>query len=161
MPNGDAGIFIDSAAYTMIGGPLVSDRNIVSGNGREGIRIKDGGHHNTIVGNYIGTDASGAIAIGNGQSGIELEASSNTVGGESPGQRNVVSGNGDNGVRISDVSDNIVIGNYIGTNAAGNMTLPNRIDGVEIVNGASNNAIGGDKPAHCNFISAIVVAASA
>ena len=75
------------------------------------------------------------------------------LAGRVPARRNVVSGNGDNGVRISDVSDNIVIGNYIGTNAAGNMTLPNRIDGVEIVNGASNNAIGGDKPAHRNVIS--------
>jgi hypothetical protein len=73
---------------------------------------------------------------------------SNIIGTNSDGQgdsaeRNVISGNDDSGVAINGVgtSQNIVAGNYIGVNAAGDASLPNN-DGVYLLAGASNNRIG-------------------
>ncbi|HEY1381893.1 MAG TPA: LamG-like jellyroll fold domain-containing protein, partial [Gemmataceae bacterium] len=58
-----------------------------------GILVQTGGG-NVIAGNYVGTDAAGAAALGNGAQGVVLNgASGNTVGGTDPGARNVISGN--------------------------------------------------------------------
>src|SRR5262249_12982761 len=84
-----------------------------------GIEILSG--NNQVVGNYIGTDFTGTIAVGN-VTGVEIlgGASHNTVGGTTTGARNVISGNA-NGVAIQDAGTkaNLVQGNYIGTDVTG------------------------------------------
>ena len=57
------------------------------------------GGANLVRGNFIGTDPSGQVAVGVGGSGVHVAASSdpsadagNFVGGESPEDRNVISG---------------------------------------------------------------------
>ena len=47
-----------------IGGTAAGDSNIISGNYLRGIDI--GGSDELVEGNYIGTDITGMIAIGNG-----------------------------------------------------------------------------------------------
>ena len=60
-----------------------------------------GGNYNRIVGNYVGTDASGTLARGNQEIGvIILEASHNRIGGPSPEAGNVIAANGWAGVAI-------------------------------------------------------------
>ena len=56
----------------------------------------------------------------------------NRIGGSTPGERNIISGNGGRGVVIrgSGTMSNTVSGNYIGTNASGTASLPNAFEGV-------------------------------
>ena len=99
-----------------------------------------------IVGNYIGTNASGSAAAGNNSYGIHLLSNSNTVGGTTAADRNVVSGNGIDGIFVDTASSNVIQGNYIGTNATGTTGIGNAEDGIWL-NNASNNTIGGATPA--------------
>jgi hypothetical protein len=117
--------------------------------------------NNTIAGNYIGTDSSGTADRGNGSlalftSGILLEngSSGNTIGGTTAADRNVISGNEYSGIAISAIgtSNNIVIGNYIGTAVDGVTLLGNTRWGVIVWNGASNNRIGGTASGEGNVI---------
>jgi titin len=79
----------------------------------------------------------------------------NTVGGDTEGERNVISGNDRQGVVIADdgTDNNVVCGNYIGTNANGSAALGNSWDGVWISNGAQNNTVGGQTSGERNVIS--------
>jgi titin len=150
-PN-DEGIRL-SAGNNTIGGLTPGERNVISGNTRWGIRIL--APNNRVLGNYIGTDSAGMAALGNGYSAIQIQAATNRVGGTAPGARNILSGNGENGLLIRDGGglSNIVEGNYIGLSAVGT-ALPNSRRGVEIINGAANNVIGGAAAGARNIISA-------
>ena len=92
-----------------------------------------------VLGNFIGTNASGAN-LGNTGDGVLIDsvASNNTIGGA-----NTIGFNG-TGIEIlgSGAISNVVLGNFIGTNASG-ANLGNTGDGVLIDNLASNNTIGG------------------
>ena len=97
-----------------------------------------------------------AITHGNLTGVVTLDgASNNTVGGMTPGERNVVSGNLGSGVVLSGLgtSGNVILGNYIGLNAAGDTAVPNFGEGVELNGDASGNTIGGSAPGAGNVIS--------
>jgi len=85
--------------------------------------VLDGYGGDTVVGNYIGTDASGSVLRGN-NGGIVILSGNNTIGGASSAARNVISNGGDS-IDISGTaaSGNVVEGNFIGTNAAGTASL--------------------------------------
>ena len=79
----------------------VSDRNVISGNLFAGIELFGTATLNLVYGNYIGLDATGTLDRGNDQEGIDLEfAGGNTIGGPLAGQRNIISGNGSDGIEI-------------------------------------------------------------
>ncbi|MGH2626466.1 MAG: right-handed parallel beta-helix repeat-containing protein, partial [Anaerolineales bacterium] len=65
------------------------------------------------------------------------------IGGPDPSQRNIISGNAQDGVslRVPGTSDHQVIGNYIGVDASGETSLGNGGTGVAIEYGATDNAI--------------------
>jgi hypothetical protein len=110
---------------------------------------------NLVRGNYIGTDASGALDLGNTGDGVFISgAPGNTVGGTVAGARNVISGNDQEGVQIYDTAaaGNLVQGNYIGTDQTGATGLGNGLDGV-FINGSPTNTIGGVTAAARNVIS--------
>ena len=119
-----------------IGGTTIADRNLISGNGNTGLRITT--NSNTVLGNYIGTDVSGNAALGNGNQGLRLDSSNNTVGGTAPGEGNLISGNRDIAIRITGGGNNKVIGNRMGTNAAGTGNLGNDAGGVHVFAGTGN-----------------------
>ncbi len=100
-----------------------------------------------VAGNFIGTDISGTVALGNTGDGLLVQggAYNDTIGGTTPGSGNVISGNLQNGVVISGsgTSGNLLDGNYIGTNATGTAALANGGGGLIVQNGANNNTIGG------------------
>src|SRR5205823_9348893 len=114
-----------------------------------------GADGNTLSGNLIGTNAAGTAAVSN-RMGIALETANNVVGGVTAGDRNVISGNDGPGVRLAGptATGNQLLGNFIGTNAAGTLGLGNAGDGVFITGGASSNTIGGTVAAAGNVISA-------
>jgi hypothetical protein len=156
--NGWAGVAINSGAQSnIIGGSVVAARNIISGNGNQGLAMGDAGTSGNVVeGNYIGVDVSGEHPIRNDWAGVNLYggAAGNLVGGTLPGMGNIVSGNGDQGILLGDVGTdaNTVQGNWIGLDAAGLVAISNGWSGVELYNGPSGNLVGGYGSAR-NFIS--------
>jgi parallel beta-helix repeat protein len=128
------------ASYNVIGGTLSEDRNIVSGNQGgmpnptcgAGIAVNYA-FHNQIIGNYVGTDINGMVALGNAVHGVEFVdgAQGNVIDG------NVISGNGWAGVqgRGSGTMSNTVSGNYIGTNATGTGDIGNTDAGIYLSSG--------------------------
>jgi hypothetical protein len=143
------GVALGSGANT-IGGSSAAERNVISGND---IGVFLEGPSNIIQGNYIGTNAAGTAAIPNATGLLILSgAQNNTIGGTSAAERNVISGNTNRGVEISDGGNgNSVKGNYIGTNAAGTAAIPNGT-GVGITANAQNNTIGGTAAGEGNLI---------
>ncbi|MBU1943715.1 MAG: right-handed parallel beta-helix repeat-containing protein [Actinobacteria bacterium] len=107
-----------------------------------------------VEGNYIGTDVLGAAALGNGF-GVYLpnSANANTIGGTTAGQRNIISGNTDDGVVIDGSTGNNIQGNYIGTDVNGTAALKNGLSGMYLCNNADSNTIGGTTAGHRNIIS--------
>ena len=109
---------------------------------------------NVIEGNFIGLGADGATDLSNAANGITVStgSNSNTIGGTTAAQRNVVSGNSINGITLAGgVSANIVRGNYVGTNAAGTAPVANDENGIEL-NNASGNTIGGTAAGAGNLV---------
>jgi len=148
----------DSAAKNTVGGTVAGARNLISGNNAIGVKITGAGTtKNLVQGNFIGTDRTGNADLGNGGDGVLIDsaAASNTVGGSVAAARNVISGNNANGVEITDAgtTNNVVAGNFIGSNAAGTAQLGNTLNGVSIRAGAADNQVGGSVTAARNIIS--------
>ena len=118
---------------------------------RHGINLTVGGSC-AVYGNYIGTDVTGIVGLGNNGHGIYIDSSTtNSVGGPLAGQRNVIAANGQSGVRLTNNANiNFVVANYIGTNASGTAALGNA-RGIDI--DAANNTIGGTGAGNGNVIS--------
>ena len=147
-PNYD-GVAIESQDNT-VGGIAPADRNVISGNLVRGV-IFDFDDGSAVRGNFIGTDRTGTLALGNGE-GIHsfALATNNFIGGAAAGARNVISGNG-TGMTISSTGF-FIQGNHIGTDATGTVAVPNTGNGLFLNNG-SGNIVGGTGPTAGNIIS--------
>jgi hypothetical protein len=155
----------------VIGGTTPDARNIISGNGlspaipnsptaASGIFARGTGE--LIEGNYIGTDATGTIALGNGPTQTnygggaiyvseDADASGTTIGGTAPGAGNLISGNavGINATNFKSGPLPVIQGNLIGTDATGTQALGNYIG----INTDGPFLIGGTTPSTRNIIS--------
>jgi Bacterial Ig-like domain (group 3)/PKD domain len=143
--NGFAGVLADYSASNTIGGGTPDTRNVISGNLGAGVSMQGfAASGNQVLGNMIGTDPTGQIAVANTGDGVYVvTGSKNTIGGNVTGSRNIISGNQGSGVHfVRFASQDVVEGNYIGTNSAGTAAVPNVKDGVWIQNGAQYNLIG-------------------
>ncbi len=157
----NSGVYISSgASYNIIGGNAVGEGNLISGQGSGVVLEHEGTVGNTISGNLIGVNAAGTGALGNIAYGVEIRSGpqDNTIGGDTPAERNVISANSLTGVSIGDFSDagtsgNVVSGNYIGTDITGTVDLGNGNSGVTIDNDAINNTVGGVAVGTGNVIS--------
>ncbi len=95
-----------------------------------------------IAGNYIGTDVSGLIANGNGNEGVAITGDNTLIGGSTEADRNVISGNEDDGIGVSgDAVGTSIRLNYIGTGATGYTSLGNGDDGISLVNGSGTSIV--------------------
>jgi hypothetical protein len=128
--------------------------NVVSGNVNLGIWVEGAGEsQNLVAGNLVGTYATGLGALSNG-GGIALSSNNNTVGGTTAGARNIISGNANGngtGIGIDGGQNNLVEGNYIGTDITGPTTLGGQA--VGIMCNYPSNTIGGSTAAARNVIS--------
>ncbi len=117
-----------------------------------GILLRNTNQH-TIAGNFIGTDVTGTIDLGNTEDGIGIDNSDlNTIGGSTAASRNVISGNDINGMTLlNNSANNTIAGNFIGTNAPGTASLGNALEGIDIR--SVNNSIGGTAEGEANVIS--------
>jgi hypothetical protein len=97
----------------------------------------------TLEGCFIGTDVLGTSAKGNGGGVIIDDGEGNVIGGTTLAARNLISGNNDTGIFVSEPANgNTIQGNLIGTTKDGTTALGNRT-GIHVV-GGSNNTIGGN-----------------
>ncbi len=164
--NGNAGVEISGAAANQIGGTASATRNVISGNGYNGVILTGAGTTgNVIQGNYIGTDASGTLARGNIQDGLELlSVTNNQIGGTNSGALtldagNLISGNnanaltsGNDGIYLTNSAQNVIQGNRIGTDVTGKLSLQNSWNAIETAS-ASSNQIGGVTSGTGNLLS--------
>jgi parallel beta-helix repeat protein len=167
LKNCGTGVWIEGPNNT-VGGTVSEARNVISGNGGLGLSIDWVGQPtlttgNKVVGNYIGTDASGTHDLGNGDysCGVGIfQAPNTTIGGTASGAGNLISGNSC-GVDISNADGNEVKGNTIRDNAfagvriwfgddntvggtgsdAGNQIFNNGDDGVFVEDGTGNRIL--------------------
>ena len=150
--NGGDGLSSEAAGIT-VGGPAVTDGNIISGNTGHGIRF----YHNfydeigdpsvSCRNNLIGTDSSGTVARGNSAGGILVDLHDWIDDGIPPtgdpqvlvvigatGAGNVISGNGGHGVTVME-SNALLLGNLIGVTRSA-APLGNASSGVRVINSA-------------------------
>jgi len=150
------GVVIENARSNIVGSLDDFGRNIISGNRDFGLLI--GGEFaeaNQVIGNRIGTDATGRLAITNFGVGVYLiECSRNWIGGTEPGAMNLVSGNHSEGIALggSRCVGNVIQGNFVGTDIAGRSSIANFYNGINI-GGARSNLLGGSIVGAGNLIS--------
>lgn len=161
-PNGAAlgnavsGLWLDQTGSNTIGGLADGDRNIISGNTGDGIKLNfsDG---NYVLNNFIGTNSSGAAAMANTGSGLKINMSNgNFIGslGLAAGsfRSNLISGNSGNGIWLTYGADNLIGGNVIGGNVSGTIALANQQSGILLGVGSTANTVGGVNQATGNLI---------
>ncbi len=145
----------------LVGGTTAAARNIISTAEGDGVSAgsSGGGGINRVQGNFIGTDVTGTIALGNKFVGVFVGGSNILVGGTTTGAGNVISATtgdanfGADGVLPSGGIGVLVQGNRIGTNASGTAALGNMRFGVYQGNAGSFDIIGGTVPTARNIIS--------
>ena len=155
--NGGGGVYLISAGSNTIGGTVAGDGNVISGNNGDGVNIDSKTTGTIIEGNYIGTNAAGTTALANDGTGVNVLGMSNTIGGSVAGAGNVVSGNSAAGISLDGTyltgsNNNIVEGNYVGTDYTGANAVSNGNDGIYVDN-ATTDTIGGTTTADRNVIS--------
>ena len=155
--NQGTGIVIEEAPGNLIGGTSAGARNVVSANFLGIVLVSPNAKGNRIEGNYVGTDVTGTVALGNVHSGISVNnAPGNLIGGAAAGAGNLISGNNVHGVDIgggAGSTGNRIEGNLIGTDVSGLNALPNKREGIRVEGPATENVIGGTVAGARNVIS--------
>ncbi len=142
---GDDGLHISAGHSTVRG--LVINRF-----GLDGIELDTNGG-DVIQGNFLGTDVSGTVGLGNSSDDVFINGvSNNLIGGTTLRARNIIAA-ATSGIMIagSGATGNLVEGNYIGTDVTGRRVLGNKSEGVAVR--APHNTIGGTTAAARNVIS--------
>lgn len=137
-----AGIYVDESSDNTIGGTSAGARNIISGNGDEGVAITNGATRSNVQGNFIGTDVTGTRPLGNSNGVTVTQALEVTIGGADNGARNIISGNLENGIGLGESilhgptpnlfggTGTVIQNNFIGTDLSGTAHVPNAENGI-------------------------------
>src|SRR4029077_6115675 len=154
LANSSDGIRFTGTVGGTIGGAAPSARNLVSGNHGHGIHLISASGA-SILGNYVGLDASGGARLGNGIDGAALENSSGNEVGKA-GAGNLISANTNQGISLFSFggaapNGNSIKGNLIGLGASGGTGLGNGIEGIRLFN-APTPTIGGTAAGEANEI---------
>jgi len=126
--------------------------NLISGNRGNGVMIDAGSEGNTLNGNFIGTTASGNDALGNAGNGVWIDrAPGNSLVGCKFANNpfvyyNVVSGNGQNGLRVTNADNVTVQGNFFGAGSNNTAVVENRLDGILVDGSSAGTQVGGVIP---------------
>ena len=165
VPNAQGGLNVSAPRGTV-------DNNLISGNSQTGLSLGNhydnttgqlhaSGDHGVALGNRIGVAANGNDPLPNTGNGISISAPDVAIGGNLASHRNIIAGNGGNGITIntSITNSNAVVasgerasirGNSIGLTENGTAMLPNGSAGVS--SSAANVTIGGPNPNDGNHI---------
>jgi len=168
----------DGASENLIGGTVIEARNVM------GSQEMSGGYYvgvafaptvnglappfaNLVKGNFMGLNVTGKGAIPAESYGVAVGGHHNVIGGTEPGARNIISGNRGGGMLIGGDSEewaateNVIQGNFIGTDDSGTLPLGNGRWGVRVGDRANNNTIGGTEPGAGNRIAFTYIGPSA
>ena len=141
-----------SGVNALIGGVTAGARNVISGNQGDGVSIRGTG--SKVQGNFIGTDITGSLALGNNGNGV-VAGDNVLIGGTVPEARNIIAASNSFGNVVLGLngsgSATTVRGNYIGTDVTGTRALGGSTAGINIL--SSNNIIGGVVEGARNVIS--------
>jgi len=131
--NGLLGTYVDLLPFVFY--------NVVSGNGLNGLGIKDS-KNTTIHANFFGLGADNATIVANGGNGVLIEGSSSNIqfGGIIP-LGNVTAGNKGNGIEVKDSVSGFSSVNTFGGIKAFSGIAPNGKDGILISATGGNNII--------------------
>jgi hypothetical protein len=164
--NAKSGILVtDGAARNIIGGQATGGNdptgnvfvrppqgNLISGNRADGVLINKGATQTLLSGNFVGTSASGNLALGNRKDGVAIvKADGNQLIGCTLQQDpfvfyNVLSGNGGNGLRITNSNDTTVQANFLGAGANNATVVANGGNGLLVSGSSTNTQVGGVIP---------------
>jgi parallel beta-helix repeat protein len=147
LPNGYPGgvAIFDGPIDNIVGGIEPGEANLISGN-TNGVMISGiDANHNAIIGNLIGTNSSGTVALGNFVGILLCGAGFNRV------EHNVISSSASSGINVCDWGwpHSLIFGNYIGTDISGTQPLGN---GNGILSLGNHVFIGGATAAERNVI---------
>jgi trimeric autotransporter adhesin len=126
--------------------------NLISGNRGNGVLITGGATQTTLSGNFVGTTATGDTALGNRRDGVAIvKANGNQLIGCTFQQSpfvfyNVLSGNGGNGLRITNSNNTTVQANFMGAGADNTTVVANGGDGLLASGTSQNTQVGGPIP---------------
>ncbi len=168
LPRGNAknGVFVTAgAARNEIGGQATGGNdptagvfvrppqgNLISGNRANGVLISQGATQTLLSGNFVGTSASGNSALGNRLNGVAIVgADGNQLIGCTFQQSpfvfyNVISGNGHNGLQITNANNTTVHANFLGAGANNATVVANGGDGLLVSGSSKNTQVGGVIP---------------
>ncbi len=145
------GIGFHGAQNTVIGTSDPADRNVIAGSfgflvtdsyGIRGGSICSVRTRGTVIqNNYIGTDKSGTIALGNSLMGLSSFVDTGILVGGGALERNIISGSAIYGLIFISTNGATIQGNYIGTDVTGTQSLGNANAGIELERGSSGNSI--------------------
>lgn len=144
-----SGLRLYNASSNTVGGTDAGAGNVLSGNSNTGVDFGGTCRGNVVLGNLIGTDATGESYLGNELYGVYLPdtCTGNRIGGDSAAGRNVISGNDFRGVFLDGCTGNVISANLVGLSASG-AALGNGIVGIllsrcaQVVVGGTNEAAG-------------------
>lgn len=159
LANGRVAVYATGTWGTVIGGAEPGARNVIAGFGfdiQSHDVYEDSGIYlrlswsNVVCGNFLGTDITGTRAVDSRGPGVCLrDAWDNWIGGDNPGQGNVIAGTWE-GISIYSGASNVISGNWIGTDPTESPPMPNAI-GIDVERGTGNR-IGGTTPGTANHI---------
>lgn len=139
------------ATGNVIGGPEAGARNLISANVTDGVSL-NGASRNRVQGNFIGTDLTGNVALGNGRpnggsagvtvAGVAGPTQDNLIGGD-VAERNIIAGNVVSGIAVvgTFAERTRIQANFIGLGSDGTTPLGNQADGIQVL-GATDTWIG-------------------
>jgi CSLREA domain-containing protein len=146
---GSGGLSIDFCDGVIVGGSAPGAANVISGNLSHGL-APDNATNLLIEGNFIGTDYTGTIAIGNGVGGSGAGIATRQVTGSIID--NIIADSAGDGIYLNDVQDLVIQGNHIGTGIVGDEVFGNDQAGILMTDGSANNIIGGSGAGEGNII---------
>ena len=136
----------------------VIQQNVISGNSQAGVNLYSAlpgaGGGNVVVGNHIGTNAAGTTVIGNSGGGIAVSTPNNIIGSTTAGLGNVIGGASFSvtGISVNGATGNIILGNFIGTDATATLNLGSSGgSGIRLFD-ASGTTVGGPTRGSGNVI---------
>ncbi len=136
--NASSGILVQSD-------DVVIDGNVISGNDLDGILFSSGADRAIVRNNIIGLSASGTVAVGNTQEGIQLDTQVGTVI-----EDNVITANSEGISSYGTLTNSRIQGNKFGTATDGSTIIAGQSQGILLFATAIGNLIGGTAPGDGN-----------
>jgi hypothetical protein len=150
-PLGNRGSGVVFEGSGVVGGTDPGAGNVISANGGDGVDLFSlpGSAGGVVQGNFIGTDVTGTVALGNARHGVFVSTSGAVIGGVEPGAGNVIANNQQDGVAIDFGTGNAIRQNALFGNARA---------GIELLRGGNRDQAAPELASAIRFADGLTVA---